>query len=140
MNHLYFVTVLVFAFTISNVENAVARFEVELGNYARFDFGREMILIKRTTSLSDEAQYLFAGPNQDGSWTTDGTDKIPSNAHLYWNGTITDKIPSNAHLYWNGTIVFKSITKDDLGSYEMPLEPQRQHLAKTMIDIVLKGQ
>uniref|UniRef100_A0AC35GHR3 Uncharacterized protein n=1 Tax=Panagrolaimus sp. PS1159 TaxID=55785 RepID=A0AC35GHR3_9BILA len=124
MNHLYFVTVLVFAFTISNVENAVARFEVELGNYARFDFGREMILIKRTTSLSDEAQYLFAGPNQDGSWTTDGTDKIPSNAHLYWNGTI----------------VFKSITKDDLGSYEMPLEPQRQHLAKTMIDIVLKGQ
>uniref|UniRef100_A0A914YJA1 Uncharacterized protein n=1 Tax=Panagrolaimus superbus TaxID=310955 RepID=A0A914YJA1_9BILA len=122
MNCLFFVTVL--ALTISNIEGAVARFEVEIGNYARFDFGPEMIIIKRTTSVTEEAQYLFAGPNQDGSWTTNGIDKIPSNAHLYWNGTI----------------VFKSITKDDLGSYEMPLEPQRMHLAKTMIDIVLKGQ
>uniref|UniRef100_A0A914QGQ8 Uncharacterized protein n=1 Tax=Panagrolaimus davidi TaxID=227884 RepID=A0A914QGQ8_9BILA len=68
-------------------------------------------------TASSNPQYLFASSNQDGTWTTDGIDKIPSSAHLNWNGTLT----------------FKSITKNDIGSYEMPLKPPSVPFAQETI-------
>uniref|UniRef100_A0A914XZU7 Uncharacterized protein n=1 Tax=Panagrolaimus superbus TaxID=310955 RepID=A0A914XZU7_9BILA len=82
-----------------------------------------MFLIKRFTSASPNPQYLFASSEQDGTWTTDGNDKIPSTAHLSWNGTLT----------------FKNVTQSDVGSYEMPLEPSRLPMAQTVIYFELPG-
>uniref|UniRef100_A0AC35F7B9 Uncharacterized protein n=1 Tax=Panagrolaimus sp. PS1159 TaxID=55785 RepID=A0AC35F7B9_9BILA len=99
-------TVLLFAFAVTDVEGLITRVVVEIGKEATYSFGEGNFLIKRFTKASSNPQYLFASSNQDGTWTTDGTDKIPSSANLSWNGTLT----------------FKSITKNDIGSYEMPLK------------------
>uniref|UniRef100_A0AC34FGM5 Uncharacterized protein n=1 Tax=Panagrolaimus sp. ES5 TaxID=591445 RepID=A0AC34FGM5_9BILA len=122
---------LIFACTIYNAFSAVAIMQAELGKEVKLDFGKGMFLIKRHTKAFDGPQYLFASPKQDGSWTTDGKDKIPSTAHLYWNGTL----------------IFKKFTQSDVGSYEMPLEPAHikttsnggmSAVGNTVLEVVLK--
>uniref|UniRef100_A0AC34Q4W8 Uncharacterized protein n=1 Tax=Panagrolaimus sp. JU765 TaxID=591449 RepID=A0AC34Q4W8_9BILA len=105
-------------------ESAVARMKVNLGEEARFDFGENMLVIKRTTRAHKDSQYIFAAPHQDGSWTTDGENKIGSHSQLYWNGTL----------------VIKKVTLDDVGNYEMPMETPRPNLARTMVDFVLEEE
>lgn len=61
---------------ISPTESAVARMIVELGKEAVFDFGENMLVIKRTTKAHKDPQYIFASPKQDGTWTTDGVSLI----------------------------------------------------------------
>ncbi|KAE9556402.1 hypothetical protein FO519_000442 [Halicephalobus sp. NKZ332] len=119
---LLFFTFAILTIYVATAESAVARMEVELGKPAIFDFGENMLVVKRTTRASKKSQYIFAAPHQDGSWTTDGTDKVGSNAKLYWNGTL----------------VIDKITLDDIGSYEMPMETPRPNLPRSMIDFVIK--
>uniref|UniRef100_A0AC35F319 Uncharacterized protein n=1 Tax=Panagrolaimus sp. PS1159 TaxID=55785 RepID=A0AC35F319_9BILA len=127
----HFLAALIFVLTIYNVYSAVAVLEAELGKEVKLDFGKGMFLIKRRTKAFEGPQYLFASPEQDGTWTTDGKTKIPSTAHLYWNGTL----------------VFKKFSNDDIGSYEMPLEASKikasknggiSAVANSLIEIVPK--
>uniref|UniRef100_A0A914Y4W9 Uncharacterized protein n=1 Tax=Panagrolaimus superbus TaxID=310955 RepID=A0A914Y4W9_9BILA len=71
------------------------------------------------TEASPKPQYFFAHPKQDGTWTTDGIDKIPSTAYLHWNGTMT----------------FKYIDNNDAGDYSMPLEPSQLPLPQSVITV-----
>uniref|UniRef100_A0A7E4UR94 DsbC domain-containing protein n=1 Tax=Panagrellus redivivus TaxID=6233 RepID=A0A7E4UR94_PANRE len=112
----------VFLAGVIYTDAAVARMLVELGKEARFDFGENMLVVRRTTKLSPNSQYIFASPQQDGTWTTDGTDKIGKGAHLFFNGTL----------------IIAKMTEEDIGSYEMPMETPRPNLARTMIDFALK--
>ena len=57
---------------VAIVDAALANVLVRLGKEEKVDFGKGMFVIKRTTPASPESQYLFASPNQDGSWTTEG--------------------------------------------------------------------
>uniref|UniRef100_A0A914R6V2 Uncharacterized protein n=1 Tax=Panagrolaimus davidi TaxID=227884 RepID=A0A914R6V2_9BILA len=104
------------------VESAIAKLQVEKGKEAKIDFGNGMFFIKRITKASPKPQYYFAHPKQDGTWTTDGKDKIPSTAFLHWNGTMT----------------FKKIGDNDAGTYEMPLEPSRLPMAQSVFSVVFK--
>uniref|UniRef100_A0A914QHT4 Uncharacterized protein n=1 Tax=Panagrolaimus davidi TaxID=227884 RepID=A0A914QHT4_9BILA len=123
MKNFILFSVLFFAFSVTNVEGAIYRMIVEIGKEASYDFGEGMFLIRRFTPASLNPQYLFASSSQDGTWTTDGIDKIPSSAHLNWNGTLT----------------FKTISENDIGSYEMPLEPSRIPMAQSVIMFELAG-
>uniref|UniRef100_A0A914Q6R9 Uncharacterized protein n=1 Tax=Panagrolaimus davidi TaxID=227884 RepID=A0A914Q6R9_9BILA len=123
MKNFFLFSVLLFAFSVTDVEGAIYRIIVEIGKEVTYDFGEGMFLIKRFTKASSNPQYLFASPDQDGTWTTDGIDKIPSSAHLNWNGTLT----------------FKTISENDVGSYEMPLEPSGIPMAQSLIMFELAG-
>uniref|UniRef100_A0A914CLV0 Uncharacterized protein n=1 Tax=Acrobeloides nanus TaxID=290746 RepID=A0A914CLV0_9BILA len=96
----------IFATLVAINEAAVAIAQAEVGKPYRLNFGDGNFVIRRRTNANKDPQFIFASPNQDGSWTTNGVDKIPSTARLFFNGTM----------------VFDNITEDDLGSYDLPLE------------------
>uniref|UniRef100_A0AC35F305 Uncharacterized protein n=1 Tax=Panagrolaimus sp. PS1159 TaxID=55785 RepID=A0AC35F305_9BILA len=116
MKNFLLFSVLFFSFSVTNVEGAIYRMIVEIGKEASYDFGQGMFLIKRFTKASSNPQYLFASPDQDGTWTTDGVS-----------------------FFWNGTLTFKTVNENDVGSYEMPLEPSRIPMAQSMIMFELAG-
>uniref|UniRef100_A0AC34GZ34 Uncharacterized protein n=1 Tax=Panagrolaimus sp. ES5 TaxID=591445 RepID=A0AC34GZ34_9BILA len=116
-----FTVCLIFVIFVVGVENTMLMFQIEKGKDVKMDFGEGMFLIKRITKASPKPQYYFSHPKQDGTWTTDGKDKIPSSAHLHWNGTM----------------IFKKTEENDAGSYSLPLEPPQLPMPQSLIRLDL---
>uniref|UniRef100_A0A915EF62 Uncharacterized protein n=1 Tax=Ditylenchus dipsaci TaxID=166011 RepID=A0A915EF62_9BILA len=101
----------------SSGEAAVARALVKVGEKFSFNSVPGSLVVKRVTPASTRPQYLFAVKCQDGSWTTDGSDKVGKGAHLSWNGDL----------------VIDKFSEEDAGSYTFPMQEPQPGKANTLL-------
>ncbi|KAH7723513.1 hypothetical protein AAVH_08992 [Aphelenchoides avenae] len=84
----------------------MAQVQATAGAPHSIDFGDGHFIVRRATDAVNGSQYIFAGTDY---WSTPNGETITK---------------GSSRLLWNGTLIFDNFTKDDAGSYSLPLEKE----------------